>query len=157
MDNHKEILEQAIKELLEKMDFRGDVAVVDGEENLMFANIQSDEAGFLIGQGGENLSAMQHLARAIVNRRTAPDLVSFVVDVNNYRTNRLELLKEMALELASQAEREQQSKILEPMPPYERRFIHLVLKDFKGIKTESQGEGIDRRIVIKPADIATSN
>jgi len=152
MDNHKEILEKTIKELLEKMDFGGDVAVVEGEEGTMLANIQSDEAGFLIGQGGENLSAMQHLARAITNRRTAPNLVNFTVDINNYRAHRLDLLKEMALELASQAEREQHAKILEPMPSYERRFIHLVLKDFKGIKTESQGEGMERRIVIKPAD-----
>ncbi len=152
MDNHKEILEKTIRELLEKMDFSGDITVVDGEEGSILANIQSDEAGFLIGQGGENLSAMQHLLRAIVNRRTTPNLVNFNVDINNYRAHRFDLLKEMALELASQAEKEQRLKILEPMPSYERRFVHLVLKDFKGIKTESQGEGMERRIVIKPAD-----
>lgn len=147
----KEILEQTIKEMLEKMDFHGEVAVQDSNGGLV-AKVQSDEAGFLIGQGGENLAALQHLARAIVNRRSAPDLVNFIIDVNDYRANRLELLKEMALDLASLVQREHYSKILEPMPAYERRFVHMVLKDFAGIKTESQGEGEERRIVIRPAD-----
>ncbi len=152
MDNNKEILIQTIKEMLAVMDFNGDAAVEGGNDDLLVAKIKSDEAGFLIGQGGENLSALQQLLRAIVNRKVAPNLINFIVDVNDYRSNRLNLLKEMAMDLASQVERGRYLKILEPMPAYERRFIHMALKDFKGIKTESQGEGEDRRIVIKPED-----
>lgn len=147
----KVILEQTIKEVLEKMDFSGEVMVQDSNGGLV-AKIESDEAGFLIGQGGENLAALQHLLRAIVNHKILGEMVNFSIDVNNYRANRLELLREMASELASQVQREQRTKILAPMPPYERRFVHLVLKDFPGVKTESQGEGEERRIIIKPAE-----
>jgi spoIIIJ-associated protein len=63
-------------------------------------------------------------------------------------------LKEMAVSAAKQVIDDGHLKILEPMPPYERRIIHLILKDFDGIKTESQGEGQLRRVVIKPGSNA---
>ena len=160
--NRRQIIQETIKELLEKMDFEGDVEIEESGQDVLIVKIQSEEAGFLIGQGGENLAAIQQLARAIVNRRLVPDAVSFIIDVNDYRGHRLELLRETALKLASQARQEYCSKTLEPLPPYERRFIHLVLRDFQGVKTESQGEGDMRRVVIKPSDngncgIATRN
>lgn len=153
MDNQiKENLQQLIKDLLLKMDFEGVVEVDDSQPDLLAAKIQSEEAGLLIGQGGENLAALQHLSRLIFNRKVKdePAGVNFIIDINNYRSNRLELLKEMCLPLARQVIEEKRPKILEPMSAYERRVIHLALKDFKGVKTESQGEGAERRIVIKP-------
>lgn len=152
MADYKEIIKQTLKEMLEKMDFRANLEISGGDSGLWIVKIQCDEAGFLIGQGGENLAAMQHLARAILNRKAAPDTVSLVIDVNDYRAHRLELLKEMALKMALQVAREKRPRILEPMSPYERRFIHLALKDFLGVKAESRGEGMERRIVISPID-----
>ena len=149
----KEKLGQLVKDLLLKMDFEGAVEIDDSQSNLLMVKIQSEEAGLLIGQGGESLTALQHLCRLIFNKKfkDEPAGVSFVMDINNYRANRLELLKEMCLYIANQVIQEKRPKILEPMPSYERRVIHLALKDFKGVKTESQGEGAERRIVIKSA------
>ena len=80
-----------------------------------------------------------------------------MVDVNNYHAHRLELLKEMVLEIARQVSEEKKPRVLEPMSSYERRIVHLALRGFVGIKTESQGEGMERRIVIGPADVSDGN
>ncbi|MFH0852073.1 MAG: R3H domain-containing nucleic acid-binding protein [bacterium] len=153
MDNQvKEILKQGVEELLGKIDLSGGVKVEADDDQIAIVKIESSEAGLLIGQGGENLAALQHLARIIVNKKLAGQLVSFVVDVNDYQANRTQLVREMALSLARQVVEEKTAKVLEPMSPYERRLVHLTLKDFNGVKTESQGEGEFRKVVIKPSD-----
>ncbi len=149
--NHKEILEETIKELLLKMDITGDVAVTQGQDSLLIVKITSDEAGLLIGQNGINLAALQHLARIIANRGLGAVETNFIIDVNDYRASRLELIKSLALALAEQVVADRRAKVLEPMPPYERRMVHTVLSDYQGVRTESEGEGEERRVVIKPA------
>lgn len=157
MENQpKETIKQLISELLSKMDFEGQVEVDDSSQEILLVKIESDEAGFLIGQNGMNLAAFQHLARAIANRKLGQNFVNFVVDVNNYRANRLELLKDMALDFAKEVAENRQPKILEPMSAYERRIIHVALSNYPGLKTESQGEGEERRVVIKPANDSSS-
>jgi spoIIIJ-associated protein len=146
----KENLIQLTEDLLLKMGFEGKVEIDDSQPDLLAVKIQSEEAGFLIGQGGENLFALQHLARAISHKRSKDQPVNFFIDINNYRTHRIEALKEAALVLAGQVAQERQPKIMEPMSAYERRIIHVALKDFKGVKTESRGEGPERRVVINP-------
>ncbi len=144
------ILKETIEELLLKMDFTAMIEIDDSHEGFLAAKIESDEAGILIGQGGENLAALQHLIRALVNKKMGSEPLNFIVDVNNYKEYRLELLKEMALGLARQVIEEKKAQILEPMSAYERRVVHLALKELGGVVTESQGEGPERRIVIKP-------
>jgi len=153
-NNHKEKLKELTEELLSNMDFEVEIEIDASQGEFLVVNIQSEEAGLLIGQGGENLSALQHILRIIVSKRLGQEPINFIVDVNNYKGHRLALLKEMALSLARQAADDGQIKILEPMPAYERRIIHLILKDFNGVKTESQGEGQLRRVVIKPGSDA---
>lgn len=149
----KEIEENLItilNELLEKMDFPSAVEIDKGESDILLVRIESEEASLLIGQGGVNLAALQHLARAIVNKKlTSP--VNFTIDINNYRSHRLVLFEEMARDLAKQVVQENLSMAMEPMSAYERRAVHMALKDFEGVKTESQGEGAERRVIIKPA------
>jgi len=152
MDNQvKEILKQGVEELLGKIDLSGAVSVETGDDQMVVVKIESSEAGLLIGQGGENLAALQHLARIIIGKKLAGQLVNFIVDVNDYRVSRAELVREMALSLARQVMEEKMAKVLEPMSAYERRLVHLALKDFSGVKTESQGEGEFRKVVIKPS------
>jgi spoIIIJ-associated protein len=152
--NPEEKLKDLMKELLLKMDFEAEVEVGTSQNEFLTISILSEEAGLLIGQGGENLSAVQHIARIIASKRLGEQPINFIVDVNNYRGNRISLLKEMALSLARQVSSDNREKILEPMPSYERRIIHLALKDFNGVITESQGEGQLRRVIIKPGSDA---
>jgi len=148
----KEKIKEVISELLGRMDFSSRVEIDDSQPEFLTVRIESEEAGLLIGQGGENLSALQHLARAVVNKKMVGEHINFIIDVNNYRANRLGLLKELALNLAKEAQRDRLVKALEPMSSYERRIIHLAIKDLPGVETESQGEGDQRHIVIKPTE-----
>ena len=107
------------------------------------------DSKFLIGQYGINLAALQHLLRIII-RKQARDRITFAVDVDNYRKNRLEYLKNIADNSTEKAKRENKLVVLEPMTPGDRRIIHIELAKDDEITSESIGEGETRRISIKP-------
>ena len=150
MDKTK-IIENTIKELLEVMKFNGQVVVDEPEIDNILVNIQTEEAGFLIGQDGANLDALQHLSRILVNKKNK-ESIPFVLDVNDYRKHRIELLKDLAKNIAQQALTEKVSLTLQPMSAYERRVIHLALINQSQISTESIGQEPERRIVIRPIE-----
>ena len=152
-------IKETIEKLLEVMDFLGVAQIDEQDGDFLKANIQSAEAAYLIGRSGENLLALQHLSRAIVNKsphqiwrgdKKEGTPVRFIVDVNDYQKNRFELVKEMAASAAKEVARTGQPRWLAPMNAYERRIIHVALADVSDIKTESEGAGEGRRIVIKP-------
>ncbi len=148
MDKIK-IIKKTVKELLEAMCFDGDVVVDDLQSDSILVNVQTEQAGFLIGQAGANLDALQHIARILVNKKNQ-EPVPFILDVNNYRKHRIELLKDLAENMAKQALTEKVALTLQPMSAYERRVIHLALVDKPEVSTESIGQDLERRIVIKP-------
>lgn len=144
-------IKEIIENLLAAMDFSGEVSIDDQDGNFIRFNIRSDEAAFLIGRCGDNLKSLQQIIRAITGKQLeAP--VRFVIDVNNYSSGQIELLKQSARNLAQEAREQKADKWLAPMNAYERRIIHMALADEAGIKTESEGEGENRRIVIKPSN-----
>jgi len=144
-----DIIKETITELLGRMNFEAEVVVDGSDENNVLVNIQTEQGGFLIGQAGINLNALQHLARILVNKKQDYS-IQFILDVNNYRKHRLELLTELAKDIAKQALSKKVSLVLHPMPAYERRIIHLALADEPEINTQSTGQEPRRRIVIKP-------
>lgn len=144
----EETIKEAIVDLLNKMDFEGEVEIDASDENNILANIKTEQAGFLIGQSGVNLEALQHLIRMIINKKN-DQLVHFVLDVNNYKKYRIELLKELAGNVAKQVLSEKVAVTLRPMPAYDRRVIHLALADNSQITTESIGDGAERKVIIK--------
>jgi len=148
-----EIIKETIGQLLKLIDFQGGVDVDYSDEDNILVNIQTEQAGFLIGQAGANLNALQHLARILVSKKNGQP-IRFILDVNDYRKHRLELLRELAKDIAKQALSKKVSLVLHPMPAYERRIIHLSLADEPEINTQSTGQEPRRRIVVKPV-IAT--
>jgi spoIIIJ-associated protein len=148
-----EMLKKLISETLEKMTFKDFSLGVreesgPGGENIVF-NIESGESDLLIGQYGANLRALQHLLRAMA-RKKAEDRLSFSVDVNNYNCQKMNSLLELARSMASQVISDKRPVVLRPMNAYERRIIHMELAENERIKTESVGEGEERKVVIKP-------
>ena len=143
-------IKKIIEEILAKMDFSGEVKVDEEGQNFVSANIQSDEASWLIGKGAENLMALQQITRAILNKKFGEATPRFSLDVDSYQKNRLETLTRMAKNLAEEVLRTGESRWLPPMSSYERRAVHLALVDFLGVKTESEGESEERQVVIKP-------
>ncbi|MFH1461174.1 MAG: R3H domain-containing nucleic acid-binding protein [Patescibacteria group bacterium] len=143
------IIKETIKELFQTMKLEAQVEIEQNQPDNLLVNIQTEEAGFLIGQEGGNLDAFQHLARVLAGKKYGQP-VQFVVDINNYRKHRIELLKELAKNMAKQALMERVSLTLQPMSSYERRIIHLALAGESQISTKSIGQDSERRIVIKP-------
>lgn len=143
------IIKETITELLKTMDFIGQVVIDDSDKENILANIQTEQAGFLIGQAGANLDALQHLVRVLISKKTGQP-IQFILDVNNYRKHRVELLQELAKNIAKQAMTERITLTLQPMPAYERRIIHLALTGYPQINTESIGQEPRRRVIVKP-------
>lgn len=158
----QEMIQQIAEEFLAKMDMPGKVTVIQTttEENSdnfkkYTIAIESEESKFLIGKLGNNLAALQHILRIIINKKLALDKkIIFTIDVNNYKSDQKKSLLHMARELAAQATAEGKTILMEHMNSFERRLVHLELENFRGIKTESIGEGKDRKIAIKPESIS---
>jgi len=152
----KKELEETVGELVSKMGFSmSEVKAVECEENdqkTIICDIKTEESNFLIGQYGVNLQSLQHIARLVVRKKIA-EKINFVLDVNSYRQERTDSVIKMARNMAEEAITGRRAIILRPMSPYERRIVHLELCKNDKIKTESIGEGEDRCVVIKPAEL----
>jgi len=146
---NKNIVKETVEELLRKMSFEGRVNVDFYDEENTIANIQTEQAGYLIGQSGANLDALQCLARTMVNKRNEGPIY-FILDVNNYRKGRIDFLKNLAKDIAEQTLSNRVSVTLRPLPAYERRIIHITLKENPKVVAESIGEEPQRRIVVRP-------
>jgi spoIIIJ-associated protein len=112
-------------------------------------NIEGDDLGILIGRRGQTLAALQYILRLIVGHKTEV-WVPIIVDAEGYKERRHEALKALALRMADHVKTRGSPFTLEPMPPYERRIVHLALADNPAVYTESIGEGESRKVVIRP-------
>ncbi|HEY8476375.1 MAG TPA: RNA-binding cell elongation regulator Jag/EloR [Chloroflexota bacterium] len=150
-----EIAADLLAELLEHMGINAQVHVRtiepdrEGGEEVVALDVDGDDLGILIGRHGDTLAALQLILSLMVNRRTKrwPRLV---VDVAGYRQRREASLRQLALQVAEQAWRTRRSIVLRPMPPSERRLIHLALQHHPHVTTHSIGDGEERRVVVSP-------
>ena len=109
--------------------------------------IEGDDAGLLIGRKGETLKTLQFLVRFIVSQRL-DDRVNLMIDVEGYQERRHQSLANMARRVAQRVTDTGKPITLEPMPPNERRIVHLTLSDHPRVTTESTGMGSSRQVVI---------
>jgi predicted RNA-binding protein Jag len=110
-----------------------------------------DDLAILIGKHGAMLDALTAIVNAMMHRGESEGLF-FAVDVEGYRSRRIATLRSIAQRGADRALREGVAIELSPMPPSERRIIHLTLAEHPALATESTGSGINRRVVIVPRD-----
>ncbi|MEA2113059.1 MAG: R3H domain-containing nucleic acid-binding protein [Patescibacteria group bacterium] len=148
---NKDIIKETVEELLQKMNFEGYLDINSYNEEDTLVNIQTKQAGSLIGQSGANLNALQRIARVMVNKKKK-GTVYFILDVNNYRKNRIDFLKDLAKNVARQTLFNKVSVTLCPLPAHERRIIHLALENNSKVNAESTGEEPMRKIVVKPVN-----
>jgi len=113
-------------------------------------DISGDDLGILIGRRGDTLASLQYLVNLIVGRKLKAK-AGFGVDVAGYRWRREQSLRSLALHMAERVRTTKQLMTLEPMPPNERRIVHLALAQDATVITESIGEGENRKVVIRPA------
>ena len=149
-DTEAETARLVLSDILKAM---GIAATVDvnrssDPDEVLILNIEGDDLGVLIGRRGQALSSLQYLVRLIVAEKLKK-WVSINVDVDWYKKRHYESLKKLALRLADQVAKRKRSITMEPMPPDERRIVHITLANNPEIKTESTGEGENRRVVIQ--------
>lgn len=161
------------KEILDffgRMGFGGDIETIDayqGAASRFAIRLRSDippvgshaldEGGFsrvpatnmLIGERGSVLAAIEHVLKKIIKKKYGEEQ-RFTLDINDYRTRRLEDLKQDVKTAAKEARLYQKEVPLRPMSSFERRIVHMLLAEYPDITTESVGEEPSRRVIIKP-------
>lgn len=125
------------------------------EDDLVELSVQGDGLGLLIGPRGQTLSAVQELARTVVQRRSRDRSGRIILDIAGYRQARRTALERFASEVAAQVTASGVPRVLEPMPPADRKVVHDAINAIDGVTTSSEGEEPRRRVVISPQD-ATS-
>jgi spoIIIJ-associated protein len=110
-------------------------------------DIEGDDLGILIGRRGSTMAALQYLLNLMVTRKFKQH-APFAIDVDGYRQRREESLRELAFRMAERVRATGRSVTLEPMPPNERRIVHLALAKDPTVGTSSVGEGDSRKVAI---------
>ena len=157
----EKIVETTLKEFLEAAGLQYSGIVRNDVAGQMVFSIQADDARALIGMHGDTVHALDMLVKKIVEKRlpagpsaeagaeVESETPHFLIDVNDYRAKQIKDLQNKALMMAERARSFQYDVELSPMSSYERLIIHTTLQDAPNVKTESQGEGRNRRVVIK--------
>ena len=142
----KRYLEGILKAL--NIGYQIEARSVNGEEQIHYI-IESYENSLLIGIKGRTLEALQILLRALISTYTKDHIITSL-DIGGYRSNRSHQLEILATKTAKEVAKTHVAVKLQPMNSYERRVIHEKLSEWRDVYTESEGEGENRAIVIKP-------
>jgi spoIIIJ-associated protein len=139
--------------LLEKMDMDAEVTLApddgEGSADEIRLEIEGPDAGRVIGKRGMVLEAIQYLTTRIAHKPGEPRK-HIAVDAEGYRARHEDQLAEMARKLARRVAKEGKVITFDPMSARDRRVVHMALKEITEVRTESHGEGPDRRVQIIP-------
>ncbi|MBR4350791.1 MAG: KH domain-containing protein [Bacilli bacterium] len=121
------------------------------KDNYLKIILHPENSSILIGKEGRTLSSIQNVLRAVLTKETGMH-INIILDVENYKEKSQRHIERLAKNLAKEVQKTKEPVRMDSMNSYERRLIHEVLKDFKGITTESEGEEPNRAVVIKPVE-----
>ncbi len=146
-------VKSVVAELLTRMRIKADISVKyvepqdDKDERVALVDIEGNDLSILIGRRSETLNALQYITSLIVNKELGR-WVPMLIDVQGYRNRRERQLRQLGRRMAEQAVQSGRKQTLEPMPPNERRVIHLELRNHPLVFTESVGEEPYRKVTI---------
>ena len=147
---HAEPAQRLLEEILQRMGFGpvdiGYIARAEGE----YLEINGPHLGMLIGRHGNTLEALNLLFNNAFNSGVRANRHYYTIDAQGYRAQRADQLKNLALATLERAVREGSPQRLEPMIPSERKIVHLALAESPLVRTESEGEEPERRVVVHP-------
>lgn len=155
----KEVIKLIKKELeslcsLLDVDCERRLEMEEGDEEVKYIKVffEGDDLGYMIGSHGRHLDSLQYILQIMAGRMLEQDPnYRILVDVGGYREERNSKIEELALQKADDVRILGEAIELPPMKPADRRAVHMALSQFDDIETESEGEGRDRYVVIKPA------
>jgi len=138
--------EVVLHEILSHMGLEAEIEsqIINGSVHL---TVSSDNPGILIGKHGQTLNAVEYLLNCILNRSSLVKKKVFV-DAEGYRERREQMLTDLAYRAAAKVKQTHQEIVLDPMPPRDRRIIHVTLQSDEDIRTHSRGEGMMRRVAV---------
>lgn len=136
--------------MLEAGDMRAEAKISALNGRYVHIDVDGADVGYLIGRRGEVLNSIQYMMN-VISARKLNNGVRVVVEGDNYRERRAEMLSDMARRIASQVLERGEEAVLDALPAFERRVIHQALVDIDGINTYSEGEEPERYVVIAPA------
>ena len=146
-DNLK-VIKEIVDELLKLLEVEVK-PVIEEKDGLVNIQLQTDNPGILIGYHGDTLASLQIMLSMMTYRKLG-SWVKILVDVGDYRERRKETLDKMALSAAQKVKFSGQDYAFPPMSSSDRRIIHIALSENPDVTTESQGEGFERKVVVKP-------
>lgn len=150
LDNIADTAIAALKDILKYFNV-GEVTIdeYEGDEGELILDITGDDLAVLIGRHGKTLEALQFVISAITVRKIGFRF-PVIIDVEGYKNRQRQKLESLARSSANKAASQGRSIKLRPMTPYERRIIHVALRDDKRVDTASEGEGTGRHVVVVP-------
>ncbi len=152
LDQGARVLEEIVTATVEGLGLDANVVIEDGPEGGLIARVSGDDIEAIIGRNGEVLDAVQSLAAQAVRRIDGNQRRGVLVDANNHRAQRADLLTRLAIRAADEAVEFGEEIELEPMSAMDRRTVHMALAEREGIETRSEGDDPRRRIVVVPLD-----
>jgi spoIIIJ-associated protein len=160
IDDDARVGKKILEELLLRMEVEAHVTIRRAPATKAGENVPwlldvdgADDTTVLIGRRGETLASLQYITRLIASRELQRR-ANIIVDVGGYKSRRATRLQQLALRMAEQAMERNRVVTLEPMPPHERRIIHLALRNHPDVQTRSVGEGEARKVTIVPKSMA---
>ncbi len=146
---------EVLSTIVDKMGIEATIEVIE-EESRIRLDIQCDRPEVVVGRRGQVLDALQHLVGKIVFRgrglgEDGAPAKPIVVDSDGYRARHAERLRSIATRMADKVIESQRAVAMDPMPPHDRRIMHMALADIAGVTTRSEGEGDSRYMLIEPA------
>ena len=147
--NASQAAEDFIKNIIRNMDLNDITVSTTEEDNVITIDIEGEDVGFIIGRRGETLDALQYLACLAANR-IDNSYKRVVINTGDYREKREKTLESLGRRLAIKAAKTGRKSSLEPMNPYERRIIHTAVQKVDGATSWSEGENMNRHVVIGP-------
>jgi spoIIIJ-associated protein len=147
-----EKIKETIKDFFLRAGFNIDVdgGFVEREgQEVLEVNVKTDEAQTLIGKQGLVLADIQLLLRKVIKKKTDKDFY-LSLDIDNYKKNKEDYLRDVARSVADEVSRTKQEKELPFTSSFDRRIVHLELANRNDVTTESVGEGEERKVIVKP-------
>jgi len=145
----KEKIIIAIKTIISFVDPKHEVVYEELALDFYIFTVKTTESSLLIGREGANIGSIDHLIKMLL-RKDALSAPTFIIDINNYRRERIERLRKIAKAAALRVSWQGKPETLNPMSALERRIIHMELSNSPLVETKSVGDDPNRSVVISP-------
>lgn len=146
---NQKTIEGIINQFFKLLDLDVGVRILEKDPETVEVNIETDNSGLLIGYHGETLSSLQLILSLMIYKKLGA-WTHVSLNVGNYREYREEQIKNLLDRVLEEVKATGEARALPYLPGNERRIVHLMLQDNPDVTSESQGEGQNRRVVIRP-------